>query len=94
MQAMALVAELARCVQLSGACAAHFAQTGGPSILLHFMRSCNRSAPHLSMLRCEHSALGLAVKLCRSLSLLLNYNFQVCPAWQYIQASQMHFTVA
>ncbi len=51
MQAMTVVAELAHCVQLSAACVAQFVQEGGPSIVLHFMRSCNRSAPHLSMLR-------------------------------------------
>jgi len=50
-QAMTVVAELAHCVQLSAACAAHFVQEGGPTLVLRFMRSCNRSAPHLSMLR-------------------------------------------
>lgn len=54
LQAMALVAELAHCVQLSRACAAHFVQTRGPSLLIGFMRGCNRSTPHLSMFRCVH----------------------------------------
>ena len=54
-QAMAPVAELAHCVHLSGACAVHFVRNGAPSVLIHFMRSCNRSAPHLSMFRCVHS---------------------------------------
>ena len=51
MQATASVAELAHCVHLSRECAARFVQGGGPGHMLHFMRSCNRSAPHLTLLR-------------------------------------------
>ena len=51
MQATASVAELAHCVYLSRECAARFVQGGGPGHMLHFMRSCNRSAPHLTLLR-------------------------------------------
>ena len=51
MQATASVAELAHCVYLSRECAARFVQGGGPGHMLHFMRGCNRSAPHLTLLR-------------------------------------------
>ena len=56
MQATAPVAELAHCVHLSRECAERFVRGGGPGLMLHFMRSCNRSAPHLTLLRSASSA--------------------------------------
>ncbi|BDA47247.1 probable abnormal spindle-like microcephaly-associated protein homolog [Coccomyxa sp. Obi] len=57
-QVMAAVKDLQHCVYLSSACAEAFASAGGASSIVHYLRSCNRSAPHMGLLKDGLSALG------------------------------------
>ncbi|KAK9905711.1 hypothetical protein WJX75_004975 [Coccomyxa subellipsoidea] len=61
-QVMAAAKDLQHCVYLSAACAETFVNAGGASSVIHYMRSCNRSAPHMGLLRDGLSALGHAAR--------------------------------